>query len=68
MLQSIVDEAKAEQDNSIQAIAQRIMAKIKSGDDIDMHDANATQQEYDPEKVGAFTNKEGKIAYRLSQT
>ena len=66
LLQSIVDEAKAEQDNSSQAIAQRIMAKIKSGDNIDMHDANATQQEYDPEKVGAFTNKEGKIAYRLS--
>ena len=66
LLQSIMDEAKQEQDNSSKAIAQRIMAKIKAGDDIDMHQPNATQQEYDPEKVGSFTNKEAKIAYRLS--
>ena len=66
LLQSIMDEAKQEQDNSSKAIAQRIMAKIKAGDEIDMHQPNATQQEYDPEKVGSFTNKEAKIAYRLS--
>jgi len=66
LLQSIMDEAKQEQDNSSKAIAQRIMAKIKAGDEIDMHQPNATQQEYDPEKVGSFTNKDAKIAYRLS--
>jgi hypothetical protein len=66
LLQSIMDEAKQEQDNSSKAIANRIMAKIKAGDEIDMHQPNATQQEYDPEKVGSFTNKEAKIAYRLS--
>ena len=66
LLQSIMDEAKQEQDNSSQAMAQRIMAKIKSGDPVDMHQPNATQQEYDPEKVGAFTNKDAKVAYRLS--
>lgn len=66
LLQSIVDEAKAEQDNSSKAIADRIMAKIKAGDPVDMHQANDTQAEYDPEKVGSFTNKEGKIAFRLS--
>ena len=66
LLQSIVDEAKAEQDNSSKAIADRIMSKIKAGDPVDMHQPNATQQEYDPEKVGAFTNKDAKVAYRLS--
>ena len=66
LLQSIMDEAKQEQDNSSQAMAQRIMAKIKAGDPVDMHQPNATQQEYDPEKVGAFTNKDAKVAYRLS--
>ena len=66
LLQSLVDEAKAEQDNSSKAIADRIMAKIKAGDPVDMHSPNATQQEYDPEKVGSFTNKDAKIAYRLS--
>ena len=66
LLQSLVDEAKQEQDNSSKAIADRIMAKIKAGDEIAMHQPNATQQEYDPEKVGSFTNKDAKIAYRLS--
>ena len=66
LLQSIVDEAKAEQDNSSKALADRIMAKIKAGDPVDMHAPNATQQEYDPEKVGSFTNKDAKVAYRLS--
>lgn len=66
LLQSIVDEAKQEQDNSSKAIADRIMAKIKAGDVVDMHEPNATQQEYDPENVGAFSNKEAKVAYRLS--
>lgn len=66
LLQSIVDEAKQEQDNSSKAMAQRIMTKIKSGDPVDVHQANATQQEYDPENVGAFTNKDAKVAYRLS--
>ena len=66
LLQSIMDEAKQEQDNSSKAIAQRIMAKIKAGDPVDMHEPNATQQEYDPEKVGSFSNKDAKIAYRLS--
>ena len=66
LLQSLVDEAKQEQDNSSKAIADRIMAKIKAGDEIAMHQPNATQQEYDPEKVGSFTNKNAKIAYRLS--
>ena len=66
LLQSIVDEAKAEQDNSSKAIADRIMSKIKAGDPVDMHQPNATQQEYDPEKVGSFTNKDAKVAYRLS--
>lgn len=66
LLQSIVDEAKAEQDNSSKALADRIMSKIKAGDPVDMHQPNATQQEYDPEKVGAFTNKDAKVAYRLS--
>jgi len=66
LLQSIVDEAKAEQDNSSKALADRIMSKIKAGDSVDMHEPNATQQEYDPEKVGAFTNKDAKVAYRLS--
>ena len=66
LLQSLVDEAKAEQDNSSKAIADRIMAKIKAGDPVDMHSPNATQQEYDPEKVGSFTNKEAQVAYRLS--
>ena len=66
LLQSIVDEAKAEQDNSSKAIADRIMAKIKAGDPVDTHEPNATQQEYDPEKVGSFTNKDAKVAYRLS--
>ena len=47
-------------------MAQRIMAKIKAGDPVDMHSPNATQQEYDPEKVGSFTNKEAQVAYRLS--
>ena len=47
-------------------MAQRIMAKIKAGDPVDMTYPNATQQEYDPEKVGAFTNKDAKVAYRLS--
>jgi len=66
LLQSLVDEAKQEQDNSSKAIADRIMSKIKAGDPVDMHQANATQQEYDPEKVGSFTNKDAKVAYRLS--
>ena len=66
LLQSLVDEAKQEQDNSSKAIADRIMAKIRAGDEIAMHQPNATQQEYDPEKVGSFTNKDAKIAYRLS--
>jgi len=66
LLKSIMDEAKQEQDNSSQAIAQRIMSKIKAGDPVDMHEPNATQQEYDPEKVGSFSNKDAKIAYRLS--
>ena len=66
LLQSIVDEAKAEQDNSSKALADRIMTKIKAGDSVDMHEPNATQQEYDPEKVGSFTNKDAKVAYRLS--
>ncbi len=66
LLQSLVDEAKHEQDNSSKAIADRIMAKIRAGDEIAMHQPNATQQEYDPEKVGSFTNKDAKIAYRLS--
>ena len=66
LLQSIMDEAKQEQDNSSKAMAQRIMAKIKSGDPVDMHEPNATQQEYDPENVGGFTNKDAKVAYRLS--
>ena len=66
LLQSIMDEAKQEQDNSSKAIADRIMSKIKAGDPVEVHSPNATQQEYDPEKVGAFTNRDAKIAYKLA--
>jgi hypothetical protein len=64
LLQSIVDEAKAEQDNTTPAMAQRIMQRLKSGEEVEL--MSPAKTDYDPEQVGAFTNKEAKISFRLA--
>ena len=64
LLQSIVDEAKKEQDNTTPAMAQRIMQRLKSGEEVEL--MSPAKTDYDPEQVGAFTNKEAKISFRLA--
>lgn len=64
LLQSLVDEAKAEQDNSSPAMGQRIMQRLKSGEEVEL--MSPAKTDYDPEQVGGFTNKEAKISFRLA--
>ena len=64
LLQSIVDEAKQEQDNTTPAMAQRIMQRLKSGEEVEL--MSPAKTDYDPEQVGGFTNKEAKISFRLA--
>jgi hypothetical protein len=64
LLQSIMDEAKAEQDNSTDAMMQRIMQKLKSGEPVEL--LSPAKTDYDPEQVGAFKDNASAISFKLA--
>jgi len=64
LLQSIMDEAKAEQDNSTEAMMQRISQKLKTGEPVEL--LSPAKTDYDPEEVGAFKDNASAISFKLA--
>jgi hypothetical protein len=64
LLKSIMDEAKAEQDNSTEAMMQRISQKLKSGEPVEL--MTPAKDDYAMDKVGGFKDNASAISYKLS--
>tara|TARA_B100001123_G_scaffold64300_2_gene70988 strand:+ start:9209 stop:11395 length:2187 start_codon:yes stop_codon:yes gene_type:complete len=64
LLQSIMDEAKAEQDNSTEAMMQRIAQKLKTGEPVEL--MAPAKDEYAIDKVGSFKDNASAISYKLA--
>ena len=64
LIQAVVDEAKAEQDNSTEALMARIAQKLEAGDRVELSAPIRPDMALD--KVGAFKDKSSELSYKLA--
>ena len=59
-----MDEAKAEADNSTEALMQRISQKLQSGGPVEL--MSPANDDYAIDKVGSFKDNASEISYKLA--
>ena len=64
LIQAVVDEAKAEQDNSTEALMARIAQKLEAGDRVELSAPIRPDMAID--QVGAFKDKSSELSYKLA--